>query len=128
MSQENVDLVRGAFEDYAQHGARPESPFMADDIVWNPADETPQKGRAAVVAYMERWESEWEDLRTVPEDFLDAGDRVVVTVHFSGRGRASGIDVDARMYEVYEVREGKIVRMDEFGERADALRLAGLLK
>ena len=39
----------------------------------------------------ERWDSTWEGLETVPEDFLDAGDQVVVTVFYSAQGRGSGI-------------------------------------
>jgi ketosteroid isomerase-like protein len=128
MSQENVELVRRLFQAYADEGRESEK---ADDyfdpgIVWNPADEAAQHGLDAVRAYMERWESEWENLSTIPEDFLDAGDRVIVTVHFSGRGRTSGIDVDALLYEVYEVRAGKVVRMDEFVERGEALAAAGV--
>jgi ketosteroid isomerase-like protein len=34
--------------------------------------------------------------------------------------------VDARLYEVFTVREGKLVRMDEFADRDEALRAAGI--
>jgi ketosteroid isomerase-like protein len=60
------------------------------------------------------------------EETIDAGDRVVLSAHHRGRGRGSGIKVDARFYEVYTLREGKIVRVDEFTERAEALEAAGL--
>ena len=45
---------------------------------------------------------------------------------FGGRGSQSGVEVNTRMYEVFTLREGKIVRMDEFTERATALEAAGL--
>ena len=44
----------------------------------------------------ERWDSTWDDLETVPEDFLDAGDQVLVTVYYSARGRGSGIEYEER--------------------------------
>jgi ketosteroid isomerase-like protein len=75
---------------------------------------------------LRRWETDWEDLRTVPEEYVDAGDRVVVTVHLAGRGRGSGIEVDTHLYEVWTIRNGKAVRMDEFTERAEALKAVGL--
>src|SRR5688500_4075488 len=112
MSQENVEIVRRAFADYAREGVQPDRGYLAPDVVWNPADEPPQHGEGAVLAYMERWEGEWEDLKTIPEDFADAGERVLVTVHFSGRGRLSGVEVETRTYEVYTLSDGKIVRMD----------------
>ncbi len=46
--------------------------------------------------------------------------------YFRGRGRGSGVEVDARFYDVYTLRNGKIVRVDEFAEREDALEAAGL--
>jgi ketosteroid isomerase-like protein len=60
------------------------------------------------------------------EEIIDAGDRVVLSAHHRGRGRGSGIKVDARYYEVYTLRDGKIIRVDEYTERIAALEAAGL--
>ena len=60
------------------------------------------------------------------EEFIDAGDRVLVTEHHRGRGRGSGIEVDTRLYSVYTVCDGKVVRMDQFTDRPEALEAAGL--
>ena len=73
-----------------------------------------------------RWKGEWEDYELLPEEFDHVGDRVVVAVRMRARGRASGIPVDARLYDVYTLREGKIVRMDQFTRRSEALEAAGL--
>ena len=126
MSAENVNLVRKIFDAYAAGNIEKGVGYADPEIVWNPVDEAPGQGRAAVEEYLVRWETEWEDLRTVPEEFLDAGDRVLVTVYFAGRGRGSGIEVDTRVYEVWTIRDGMAVRMDEFSDRAEALRVAGL--
>jgi ketosteroid isomerase-like protein len=53
------------------------------------------------------------------------GDRVLVTVRFRARGRGSGIAVGARLYDLFTLRKGKIVRMDQFSERSEALEAAG---
>ena len=44
------------------------------------------------------------------------GDRVVATVRPGAAG--SGIEVDARLYDVFTLRDGKIVRMDQFTEQS----------
>jgi len=62
----------------------------------------------------------------MPEEFVDSGDRVVVTVRLRGRGRGSGIEIGALFYDVYTVRDGKIVRMDQFTERRQAFEAVGL--
>ncbi len=61
-----------------------------------------------------------------PEEFIDAGNRVVVRAYFRGRGRGSGLEVDTRFYELYTLRGGKIVRVDEFTGLEEALEAAGL--
>jgi ketosteroid isomerase-like protein len=117
MSQENVEIVRRflivADVDEALTYADP-------GIVWNPIEELPTEGHGAVRASVARWKAEWHDYKVMPEEFVDRGDRVVVTVRLQGRGRGSGVEIDARFYDVYTLRDGKIVRMDQFTERTQA--------
>jgi ketosteroid isomerase-like protein len=47
-----------------------------------------------------------------------------VVFESSMRGRASGIDVKARIFALVTVRDGLIVRMAEYLERDDALEAA----
>ena len=60
------------------------------------------------------------------EEFIDARNRVLVRAYFRGRGRGSGLEVDTRFYELYTLRRGKIVRVDEFTELEEALEAAGV--
>ena len=123
MSQENVEIVRRFLVvvdiDEALTYADP-------GIVWNPTEELATQGHGAVRASLARWKAEWHDYRVIPEEFVDRGDSVVVTVRLRGRGRGSGVEVDARFYDVYTLRDGKIVRMDQFTERSQAIQAAEL--
>jgi ketosteroid isomerase-like protein len=117
MSQDNVEIVRRFLlvdDDEALTYADP-------GIVWNPIEESPTQGHDAVRASLARWKGEWDDYRLMPEEFVERGDRVVVTVRLGGRGRGSGVEIDARFFDVYTLRDGKIVRMDQFTERSEAL-------
>ena len=128
MSQENVEIVRRAFA-YEIYGVgdRAEAEAIFDPgVVLNPTDEAPSYGFDAMRSDMERWASAFEELAVTFEEIIDAGDQVVVVAHHEGRGRKSGVKVDTRFYEVYTVREGKVSRVDEFTERAEALKAAGL--
>jgi ketosteroid isomerase-like protein len=123
MSPENVEIVRRFLVvddfDVALTYADP-------DIVWNPVEESSAQGHDAVRASTARWKSEWNDYVLIPEELADMGDRVVATVRFRARGRGSGIEVDARLYDLFTLRDGKIVRMDQFTEQSEALEAAGL--
>jgi ketosteroid isomerase-like protein len=120
VSQESVEIVRRFLKADVD-----EALVYADpDIVWNPIEELPTQGHGAVRASTARWKAEWDDYELVPEDFVDRGDHVVVTVRIRARGRGSGAEVDARFYDLYTLRDGKIVRMDQFAERAQALDAA----
>jgi uncharacterized protein len=60
------------------------------------------------------------------DEFRDLGDRIVAfgTVHVRGKG--SGVEVTTPTAIVATFREGKMVRVEDFGERAEALKAAGL--
>ena len=128
MSQENVEIVRRAWE-YEMFGRADGADPLADfapDVVMNPVEEEPSYGREVIRGNIQRFETAWEELEVTAEQFIDAGERIFVTAHFLGRGRASGIPVEARLYEVYTLSDGKIVRIDEFTDRNAALQAAGL--
>jgi ketosteroid isomerase-like protein len=127
MSQENVEIVRRAFESLSS--GRGSSEVLASfdpNFVMKPVETGETYGVNAVRNNFEDWQSAWEELEVTIEEIIDAGDRVVHSAHYRGRGRGSGIKVDARYYEVYTLREGKIIRVDEYTERIAALEAAGL--
>lgn len=126
MSEENLQLVREFFATYRRGDYEGSLACLAPDVVYKVAQEAPARGRDAVRAIWERWESSFEELETTPEEFIDAGEHVVVTVRYRGHGRGSGIEIDDRGYEVCTVRDGEIVRKVEFTDRAEALAVAGL--
>jgi ketosteroid isomerase-like protein len=128
MSQENVEVVRRAFayEVYGR-GDRAEAEAIFDPyVVMKPTEEGPSHGLDAVRDNFEHWQEAWDELEVRVEEVIDAGDRVLLTAHHRGRGQGSGVEVDTRFYEVYMLRDGKVVRVDEFSERAEALEAAGL--
>jgi ketosteroid isomerase-like protein len=92
----------------------------------NPLEEGPSYGLDTIRDNIGHWRSAWEELEVTAEEFIDAGERVLVTVHHRGRGFGSGIEVEARFYLLYTLRDGKVVRQDEYAARAEALEAAGL--
>jgi len=54
------------------------------------------------------------------------GDRVVAFVRVEGVGAKSGIAVQARIAHVHTFRDGKVIRVESFEDRDEALRVAGI--
>ncbi|HSC87642.1 MAG TPA: nuclear transport factor 2 family protein, partial [Polyangiaceae bacterium] len=99
MSEENVEIVRKAIAyEYDGVGDRAEAEALFDpNVVMNPVleglDEEPSYGPHAMRDDWERWASAFDELTVTFEEFIDAGDQVVVVAHHQGRGRKSGVAV-----------------------------------
>jgi ketosteroid isomerase-like protein len=68
----------------------------------------------------------WEFWRMEPEELEAVGDRVVVVVRYSARGRESGVEVQGRESALWTLRKGKVVRYQWFHDPGDAREAAGL--
>jgi ketosteroid isomerase-like protein len=126
MSQENVEMIRRAYEAYVRGDWDEALAVLSPDIVYKPVQEAAVHGADAVRASWERWESDWDTLDMTSEETIDAGDHVILTILFRGRGRGSGIEVEARYFQVFTLRDGLTVRWEEFADRAEALEAVGL--
>jgi ketosteroid isomerase-like protein len=128
MSEENVEVVRRAFayEVYGVGDRAVAEAIFDPNVMMNPTDERPSYGFEAMRSDYKRWASAFDELEVSAEEFIDAGDCVLVTAYHRGRGRNSGVEVDNRFYELYTLRDGKVVRVDEFTDQPEALKAAGL--
>jgi ketosteroid isomerase-like protein len=70
------------------------------------------------------WLSEWEHWEAIAEDYLEIGNQVVVLATYRGRGRGSGIEIDQAGAHVFELRGGKVVRLEIFASRERAIESA----
>jgi ketosteroid isomerase-like protein len=129
VSQENVDLVREAYEHFARTG-EPHTAAYAPDVEWHSAADDPGsevfRGVQGVKDLVKEVQEQLEDFRTEPFEFLDAADRVVAGLVHRGRGRGSSAEVEMREWNVFLIRDGKIASVHEYRERQDALEAAGL--
>jgi ketosteroid isomerase-like protein len=74
------------------------------------------------------WLEPWATYFTQAEELIDAGDRVVVLVRDRGRRHDLNAEVELISGSVWEIREGKIVRVAFCGDRDEALAVAGVSK
>ncbi|HEY7151311.1 MAG TPA: nuclear transport factor 2 family protein [Solirubrobacterales bacterium] len=87
---------------------------------------TAYRGHEGTRQMLADFERDWEYVRIDAEEFLDAGEAVVVLGRLQTRGRTSRVNLDVPMGILWRLRDGKAVHGKTFSERADAPRAAGL--
>jgi ketosteroid isomerase-like protein len=76
--------------------------------------------------WLEDWGAAWADWSIEPDEFIDAGNAVVIFIRMKAEGRGSGIEVDRQDALVYEIRDGMVTCVDYYNDRKQALQAAGL--
>lgn len=110
---------RLAYEAFSRGDFEAAFAVLHPDVEWHTPANFPDAavlhGRAAVLEwYGTRWVDSWDWWESTAEEVVDAGDgTIVVHAITQGRGKASGLDVALRDTDVYEIRDGWIVRVRE---------------
>jgi ketosteroid isomerase-like protein len=130
MSQENVHVVRRIHDMWATQGLEAAAELLDPDIEWvNPHDAVEpgtRRGLAEVLGAADSVSLSFEDVALEIEDFIDAGDDVIVIATMHARGRGSGATVSRRQGYVWTIANGRAVRFSWFNDPAAAREAAGL--
>jgi ketosteroid isomerase-like protein len=133
MSQENVEIVRR----FADHWQRQEWDALADladpsveqhGTVGGIEEGRIVRGIDAIGRDYQSVESSWDEHRVEPQEFFDAGDQVVLFLREFQRGKGSGIELVVDTAVVFDLHEKRIVRIQGYMDRSQALEAAGLEK
>ena len=130
MSEENVEVVRQMYDAFYRGDADGALGHFDQDVVVDASKGRPDigigRGREQVRRITTSWVGTWDQWREEIEEMRDLGSRVLVLSVQHGRGKGSGVEVEAHWAVLYEVHRGKITRMAVYRERAEALEAAGL--
>jgi ketosteroid isomerase-like protein len=129
---ENLDLVRSIFADW-ERGDFDSVEWADSEIEFEIAD-GPAPGRwIGLGGMVQGWRDflgAWEVWRGAAEGYRDlGGERVLVLIVGSGRGKTSGLDaeqISARGVNLFYVRNGRVVRLVVYFNRERALADLGL--
>jgi hypothetical protein len=130
MSQENVETVRRMYDAYARGDLEVSLSCLDPAIEFSqPAGEPgggTYHGRQGVIQAFTTWTGAWEDYRVEVEELTDLGEHVLATTHHYGRGKGSGIEVEQKIFQVWTLSNGMVVRARMYYNRASALEAVGL--
>ena len=135
MSQENVELVRRAYEAFNRWAAQPQvAPFpeslLHPEVEFHTYANSPEagvyRGRDAVISYNQRLFGQFQSTRIELEELLPVGDRVMVVSRQHAVPKAGAEAMVVRVIEVWTIRENMLAERHTFSTREDALEVVGL--
>ena len=130
MSHEHAEFVRDYFAAVNRRDFARAMDAYADDVVLVVTGFFPDgtfSGREAVGRWFGEWFSAFgPDYHFDVVETQEVDERLLVTADHAGSGRASGVAVAATTSYAFIISDGKIIRLELYADRADALRAVGL--
>jgi ketosteroid isomerase-like protein len=121
MSQ-NIDTIKNAYAAFARGDIEALLSALAPEFEWTePAGSeypgTYRTRQELLEKYFMRLGAEY-DMKLVPEDFIEAGNKVIVRGRHEGLVRRTGKHVSSRYTSFHEFVNGKLVRFEHFFDTA----------
>lgn len=133
MSEENVEIVRRTLEAFNRDGDIDAVVAICDpEVEWLPPPELPSvtayTGHDGVRTAIQDLLDIFGSLKVEPDEYIDAGDHVLVPYHWSGEAKGSGLPLDqlGAQAVVFTMRNGKAVRVAWYVRRSVAFEAAGV--
>ena len=132
MSQENVEIVKALNEAFNRRDWNRLTELLDPDVelhgtIGGLEEDLVVRGLDGIRRRFEIEDNEiWDEHRFEPQEFIDAGDQVVVLQREYQRGKSSGVELGIDTASILHLRDGRIVRMQGYMDRAAALEAAGL--
>jgi uncharacterized protein len=123
MSGTNIEIVRATYEAFDRGDLEHIGEWFAEEVEWETPASLPlggiARGRDAVLGQIARLLQIWSEFSLEPDEYIDAGERVVVrgVQRAVGPGGAS----QSRYLHVFTLRGGKIVRAEYIADTATAM-------
>jgi uncharacterized protein len=136
MSAENVEIVRRGYEAFNRGDIQTTLALFDPRVEVHLAREGQQvlgpdfssvyRGLDGFMEFLGQLQAAWETWSWEPEEFIDAGDRVLVMVRMRAKGKSSGVEIDQPTAHVCTLEDGRLVRHETYWDRAAARQAVGL--
>jgi ketosteroid isomerase-like protein len=118
----NVELIKGGYAAFARGDIAATLALFAPDMTWDTPASVPgggvYRGPQEIGGWFAGLSERWAELRVEPEQFLDAGNHVVVLGRHRGSARGTGTAIDIAFAHVWSVRDGMATSLTEYLDSA----------
>lgn len=123
---DNVSFLKSLYDAFGRGDVPTVLGAMSPDIRWHEAEGNPYRpsgeawvGPEAILSELfMKLGTEWDGFTVHPKSFHGAGDSVIVEGRYSGMYKASGKRVDVQMCHVWDVKDGKVTRFQQYVDTA----------
>jgi uncharacterized protein len=125
MSQENVQAAQEAYKAFGKGDIATAVAGMDENAEWVTSDELPLggtlHGRDEIAQAFARIPEYFDEFSVEPDEFIDAGDVVIVHGMQHARAKETGVSFDSAYVQLLRMRDGKTIRGEFYGDSAKAL-------
>ena len=117
----NIEVIQELYRTFREKDYEVFAEICTEDIEWVqnqgfPGGATYQGVSEVIEGVFKANDNNWENFAYDIEEFLDAGNSVVVIGKYSGRHRISGKPMSAAATHIYDLRDGKVCRFRMFAD------------
>jgi ketosteroid isomerase-like protein len=127
-----LELVRQAWDAWLRGDVDDLFAFFHPEIVWDMTHfrdwpDATYRGDEGVRRFLDEWLEVWDEYEVGVDEILAAPDGRIVSLAWQrGKGRRSGLPMEMEWAQITTMRDGKIIQMDNYDRRSEALEEAGL--
>jgi ketosteroid isomerase-like protein len=130
VAEEYVERLRRGYAAFKEGGVEAILDQVAPELELSDRESAPDRetlvGGEGIVELVRLNMEVFDELELDPQEFIDAGDLVLVVLRMHVRGRSSGVPVDAEACHVWEFSEGHARRMQAYASKRRAIEALGL--
>jgi ketosteroid isomerase-like protein len=132
VSRQDLELVRSMLDTLNESGVEAALDRIHPDFEGiTPPELSPEPdtyhGHEGIRRYFAGFEGVMDEVRWEADELMEAPDeRVVAGIRLVTRSVATGLELELPVWQLCTVRDGKVLRIEGFAKREDALRAAGL--
>ena len=123
---DNVTLLKGLYDAFGRGDIPTVLGAMSPGIKWHQAEGNPYRpsgeawvGPDAVLNNLfMKLGTEWDGFAVHPKTFHAAGGSVIVELRYSGKYKSTGKSVDAQACHVWDLKDGKVTRFQQYVDTA----------
>ena len=131
MTEADIEALRDAYEAFNARDLDRLTGFFDPDAYWVPTASVwgvgkTYHGHEGLAELLRDLASDWRLFESYPEDFREVGDHILVLGRVRARRAADEHEFDSPTAWIWEMRDGRALRLQAYSDPAKALEALGL--